>query len=87
MFVSAASLATPIRYPTNLMVYGACGYRFKDYFFARSALECVDNNHGRSSDPDILGLLKTRQILYATPVCRLISFPRRSMGTRSNKST
>jgi di/tricarboxylate transporter len=31
MFASATSLATPISYPTNLMVYGAGGYRFKDY--------------------------------------------------------
>lgn len=31
MFASATSLATPISYPTNLMVYGAGGYRFRDY--------------------------------------------------------
>ena len=31
MFASATALATPISYPTNLMVYGAGGYRFKDY--------------------------------------------------------
>ncbi|NKB38491.1 MAG: TRAP transporter large permease subunit [Gammaproteobacteria bacterium] len=31
MFASATSLATPISYPTNLMVYGAGGYRFQDY--------------------------------------------------------
>ena len=31
MFASATSLATPISYPTNLMVFGAGGYRFKDY--------------------------------------------------------
>jgi di/tricarboxylate transporter len=31
MFASATSLATPIAYPTNLMVYGAGGYRFNDY--------------------------------------------------------
>ncbi len=31
MFASATSLATPISYPTNLMVFGAGGYRFRDY--------------------------------------------------------
>jgi len=31
MLASATSLATPISYPTNLMIYGAGGYRFRDY--------------------------------------------------------
>lgn len=31
MLASATALATPIGYPTNLMIYGAGGYRFSDY--------------------------------------------------------
>ena len=31
MLASATSLATPISYPTNLMVFGTGGYRFNDY--------------------------------------------------------
>ncbi|MAE64592.1 MAG: SLC13 family permease [Phycisphaeraceae bacterium] len=31
MMASSASYATPISYPTNLMVYGAGGYRYSDY--------------------------------------------------------
>jgi di/tricarboxylate transporter len=31
MLASATSLASPIGFPTNLMVYGAGGYRFSDY--------------------------------------------------------
>ncbi|MBT8447497.1 MAG: anion permease, partial [Gammaproteobacteria bacterium] len=31
MLASATTLATPIGYPTNLMVYGPGGYRFSDY--------------------------------------------------------
>jgi di/tricarboxylate transporter len=31
MVASATSLATPIGYPTNLMIYGIGGYKFTDY--------------------------------------------------------
>ncbi|NNE37692.1 MAG: SLC13 family permease [Gammaproteobacteria bacterium] len=31
MLASATALATPIGYPTNLMIYGVGGYKFKDY--------------------------------------------------------
>ncbi len=31
MIASATSLATPIGYPTNLMIYGVGGYKFTDY--------------------------------------------------------
>ena len=31
MLASATSLASPIGFPTNLMIYGAGGYRFSDY--------------------------------------------------------
>jgi di/tricarboxylate transporter len=41
MFASATSLATPISYPTNLMVYGAGGYRFKDYLMLGVPLSII----------------------------------------------
>ena len=41
MFASAASLATPISQPTNLMVYGAGGYRFKDYLMLGVPLSII----------------------------------------------
>lgn len=41
MFASATSLATPISYPTNLMVYGAGGYRFKDYLMLGVPLSLI----------------------------------------------
>ena len=31
MIASATALATPIGYPTNLMIFGIGGYKFKDY--------------------------------------------------------
>jgi len=41
MFASATSLATPISFPTNLMVYGAGGYRFKDYLMLGIPLSII----------------------------------------------
>ena len=41
MFASATSLATPISYPTNLMVYGAGGYRFNDYLLLGVPLSMI----------------------------------------------
>jgi len=31
LIAAATTIATPIGYPTNLMVYGPGGYRFSDY--------------------------------------------------------
>jgi len=31
MIAASTTVATPIGYPTNLMVYGPGGYRFSDY--------------------------------------------------------
>ncbi len=41
MLASATSLATPISYPTNLMIYGSGGYRFGDYLLFGAPLSLL----------------------------------------------
>ena len=41
MLASATSLATPISYPTNLMIYGRGGYRFSDYLLFGAPLSLL----------------------------------------------
>ena len=41
MVAASASFATPIGYQTNLMVFGAGGYHFKDYFYFGAPLTVI----------------------------------------------
>ncbi|MDA0823227.1 MAG: SLC13 family permease [Proteobacteria bacterium] len=41
MLASSTSVATPIGYPTNLMVYGPGGYRFSDYLRVGAPLSLI----------------------------------------------
>ena len=41
MLASSMTVATPIGYPTNLMVYGPGGYRFSDYLRIGAPLSII----------------------------------------------
>jgi di/tricarboxylate transporter len=41
MFASSAAFASPIGYQTHMMVYGAGGYKFRDYVRIGAPLDLI----------------------------------------------